>query len=316
MVHYGTVADLLGVSLGIFGSSTIIFVHFKFPELRTFYRKLVFILSVYDLITALIYSLPGYYNHFICKIQPIFIIFFVATAAFWNAVISIITFFTVIKRTPVKTLDKFQKICHIILLVISSTMAIILIIFYHPEYNGDSYWCWVKEIKITIMIYSVWWSYALISVLFYITTVIKIRKIFRDISTIRDHDLRKKQRKEAKIQLRMTMIPIIYILVIFPTSFKRARQMANQNAKPWFVLDMFQAFFLSTQGFWDSILFVFLIKRVRVKLFALCSCSKQKRAVITAIPLSKDEIDYERFRNSSEDSNSDSDSKPINDGQK
>ncbi|KAJ5075782.1 hypothetical protein M0811_06644 [Anaeramoeba ignava] len=201
---------------------------------------------------------------------------------------------------------------------ISSTNGYYFYCFYDPEYHGatKSYWCWVKEIKITIMIYSVWWSYALISVLFYITTVIKIRKIFRDISTIRDHDLRKKQRKEAKIQLRMTMIPIIYILVIFPTSFKRARQMANQNAKPWFVLDMFQAFFLSTQGFWDSILFVFLIKRVRVKLFALCSCSKQKRAVITAIPLSKDEIDYERFRNSSEDSNSDSDSKPINDGQK
>ncbi|KAJ5075781.1 g protein-coupled receptor [Anaeramoeba ignava] len=303
MVYGPTIAALIGSSLGTVGSAIIIFVHFKFPEFRTFYRKLVFILSVYDLITAMIYLFPGRYNRFICKVQPIFISFFITTAAFWNGVISIITFLKVIKNTSKDNLDKFQKISHVVLWVISSTMAIIFIVFYDPEYHGATYWYFIS-----ILLYSVWWAYLLISLIFYITTVIKIRLIFREISQIRNHILQKKLRKNMKVQLRMTMIPIIYILIIFPTSFKRARQMADKNATNWPVLDIFQSFLISTQGFFDVILFVFFVKRVRIKLFGLFSCSKKNKSLHDTIPMTKEDVDYERFRNSSEKSLSNSDS--------
>ncbi|KAJ5068601.1 g protein-coupled receptor [Anaeramoeba ignava] len=276
MAFYIFFPDLLGATLGSIGALVIIFVHFKFRDLRTFYRKLIFILSIYDLITALVYTLPGHYVHAICVFQPIVISFFIPTAAYWAAVISIITSLKITKNISEETLDKLQKIAHLILWLISGTIAIIFAVFSTPQPHARIYWCWVKEIYLTKLLYFVWWAYLLISLLFYIYTIIKIRKVFQEVAHLKNFLLKKQTRKNLRTQLRMSMIPLVYILIVIPTSVKRGKEMFEKDTKDIPFLDFLQALFLSTQGFFDCLIFVIGVRRVRQRLFSLCSSKPSK----------------------------------------
>ncbi|KAJ5066526.1 g protein-coupled receptor [Anaeramoeba ignava] len=245
--------DLVGAFLGVLGSIIIIFVHFKFPELRTFYRKLVFVLSIYDLFSALVYTLPGHYVHGICVFQPAIIACFVPMTGYWNAAISIITTLKITRNVSDQILNR-------------------------------TYWCWVKEIYLTELHYFVWWSFLFISLIFYFYTVFKIRVVFQEISRLQNFVVKEQSQKNLETQIRMSLIPIVYILIIIPTSVKRGREMFQKNPKDYPALDFLQALFLSTQGFFDCIIFVFTVKKVRTRLFSLFSKS-DSIAVIEREPL-------------------------------
>ncbi|KAJ5080298.1 g protein-coupled receptor [Anaeramoeba ignava] len=286
---------IIGGTLGLFGSLVIMIVHIAYPSIRNFFRKLIFILSIYDLLLSIGFLINGPSNHILCRIQTVWGSVLMTATPSWTATISFITYLKIVKSVSDSKVDYIQRWLHFFTIFISLVICIIWIIFSRPEVK-EAYWCFEKEANLLFGIYCIWWFFLLVILIFYILCLIKIRQAYKAIMKIASQMEKLRKKEKLKIQLRMTLIPIVYILTSIPSSIKRARDYFQPNASDLKILDVLQALFLPSQGIFDCFIFVFFVRIVRKKIIdSLFKCCRKNQDRSLVIPLVRESYFSDEF---------------------
>ncbi|KAJ5077737.1 g protein-coupled receptor [Anaeramoeba ignava] len=282
-----SVIAIISGSFGMTGSIGIMLVHLLYPSLRNLFRKLIVILSIYDFLLSLAYMINGPQNSVVCRIQVIWESAMMIATPCWTTVVSLVTYLK-IRNYQDSQVDKIQKILHFVTAIFYLVIFIIWSIYAETD-TKDTHWCFTKQRSLLMTLYLIWWFFLLVMIILYILSTIKIRKAYKSLASV-NSVLEKLRRKEKiKVQLRMTLIPIIYILIAIPSSVKRAKEVFFLNNTDFITLDIFQAIFDPSQGIFDCILFVFMVKDVRTKIkdsFKKIFCNKKYSEDPTTLLLS------------------------------
>ncbi|KAJ5078467.1 g protein-coupled receptor [Anaeramoeba ignava] len=262
------IVTITGASSGMIGSLLIIIIYLYFKKLRVLYRKLVFILSIYDFLQALSYLLPGQKSKLICYIQFYMLSCFVSAPQFWSASISILSYLKVVKGFSDLKLNKIQNWFHL-LMWIKTFSTIWMAIFATKPIQSKAYWCYSDNGKVTFVVYFFLWLYAIICLVFYILIMFRLRKIFKIVSRF-DPFQRKNHLNKVWIQLRMSLIPLVYFIIIIPATIRRIREMLHYE-KDIPTLDILHSLLITSQGFWDFWIFVIFDPQIRSKIRYCCS---------------------------------------------
>ncbi|KAJ5080050.1 g-protein coupled receptor 1-like [Anaeramoeba ignava] len=258
------ISTIIGASLGSFGALMIIIIFIYFKEYKIFYRKLVFVLSIYDFFQSITYLLPGFSNKIICEIQFYLIAIFGTTPLFWAATISVISYLKVVKEFNDKKSNKIYKWIHLFLLILI-IILIVIATYFHDFNSPKTYWCSSTTKISVIIIFSFVWIYVIICLIFYILTMIRLRKLIKLIS--KGYSLSKKhQTDQIWIQLRMSLIPLIEIIVTIPITIRRIREIINSSFSEIMALDIISSLLICSQGFWDFWIFIIFDPEIRSKL--------------------------------------------------
>ncbi|KAJ5080049.1 hypothetical protein M0811_14198 [Anaeramoeba ignava] len=105
--------------------------------------------------------------------------------------------------------------------------------------------------------------------------MIKLRKLIKLISS--GYSLSKKdQTNQIWIQIRMSLIPLIEIIITIPLTIRRIREIINPSVSQILSLDIISSLLFSSQGFWDFWIFIIFDPEIRSKLKNCCSYSYSK----------------------------------------
>ncbi|KAJ5078470.1 g protein-coupled receptor [Anaeramoeba ignava] len=255
---------VIGTSLGMIGALLIIIIYLRIKETKIFYRKLIFILSVYDFLQSVIFLLPGHKHKTVCRIQFELISGFCTTCQFWSALISLLSYLKVVKQFTDERSDKIQKKFHVFMWITVIGFVVSALFLENPT-DSTTYWCWTKNKAFVAVFYSFIWFYLLVCLIFYIFILIRLRQIIKNI--LRKYQTTKvKQMNQVWIEFRMSFIPLIYILVIIPATIRRIRNLINPSTPDIEVINILQGLLSSSQGFWDFWIFVVFDQEIRKKL--------------------------------------------------
>ncbi|KAJ5078471.1 g protein-coupled receptor [Anaeramoeba ignava] len=269
MTNSEEVCTIIGASFGMAGALLIILVYLFFKETRFFYRKLVFILSVYDFIQSISYFLPGHSNKVICRIQFELIAGFGTSSQFWSASISLLSYLKIVKSYPVNFLNKIPKFLHLFMWI-TVIFFVIFAAFLNDPDDSKTYWCFSTERALLITEYSFIWLYLIICLIFYILTFSKLRKILH--AMINQSNLTTpSQINQMWIEFRMSFIPLIYIIIMIPATIKRLRNFIHPSYSEIPTVDILQALLSTSQGFWDFWIFIVFDPEMRKKIRNCCS---------------------------------------------
>ncbi|KAJ5080051.1 g-protein coupled receptor 157-like [Anaeramoeba ignava] len=270
------ISTIIGASLGIFGALMIIIIFIYFKAYKIFYRKLVFVLSIYDLIQSISYLLPGRSNEIICRAQYFLLAIFGSTPQFWASVISIICYLKVAKQFNDTKLNKIYKWIHLSILI--PMIILVAISFISHDYKkSNAYWCASTTRISLIFAYSIVWIYVITCLIFYILSINILRKMIKLVSSGYS-STKISQTNQIWIQLRMSLIPLIEMIITIPLTIKRIREIINPSVSEINSLDIISSLLFSSQGFWDFWIFIIFDPEIRSKL-KNCSPSKKYQEV-------------------------------------
>ncbi|KAJ5078472.1 g protein-coupled receptor [Anaeramoeba ignava] len=258
------IATLIGSILAILGALCIIIIYLYFKETKIFYRKLIFVLSVYDLLQSLTFVLPGQKGSGICRTQFTLVALFATTSQYWSAAISILSYLKVVKSFHEKFLHKLYIFFHIFMWVTVTPLFILSFFLPNPNKSG-TYWCISTSEKYLIPLYAFNWFYLLVCLVFCILIFIRLKKFYQQ-NIKGNYNKRISQLNKFWIELRMSFVPLIYIIIFIPTSFRRIRNLAYPNASEITFIDVLQGLLSISQGFWDFLIFVIFDPEIRTKL--------------------------------------------------
>ncbi|KAJ5066555.1 g protein-coupled receptor [Anaeramoeba ignava] len=263
------IATIIGASIGLVGALFIIIIFIYFHELKIFYRKLIFILSVYDLIKSIIYLLPGQKNSVVCEIQYFLMTIIVTTTSYWSASISFISFLKVVKGLDDNYLNKLQKFLHLFMWI--PVIVLIAIVSSFRDYDkSKTYWCISTTQAFIITFYAFLWFNSIACLVFYILTMKFLRKFMKLISSQFSSE-EKNPMSQVWVQIRMSLIPLIQIIILIPGTIRRIRNMTNPNASEINSLNILHSLIACSQGFWDFWIFIVFDPEIRKKLKSCCS---------------------------------------------
>ncbi|KAJ5068071.1 g protein-coupled receptor [Anaeramoeba ignava] len=260
------------------------------------FRKLIFILSIFDFLLSLSFSLPGSKNSTICSVQVVGNAVMLTATPSWTASVSFITFLKIVFNTRDSFCNYLQKKLLIFTVILSTIVCVIWIVFVSPQ-KGGSYWCYPKEAFLIWTIYSIWWFFLVIILIIYVLCIRKIR-INKSVSNIaRDSEKRKKKEK-LRIQLRMTLIPLVYLVLALPSTINRVRSLVEPNVSSSKTLDVLQAWFLPSQGIWDFLIFIVFVKSIRHQIISSlkrkCFKENSDSSTVDHILLDEDNVDHSK----------------------
>ncbi|KAJ5078468.1 g protein-coupled receptor [Anaeramoeba ignava] len=269
---------IIGASLGTTGALIILIIYFRFKEWKNFYRKLIFILSIYDFVHSLSFLLPGHSNKIICRIQGELIAGFGSTCQFWSAAISFLSYLKVVKGFNEKKLNKIQKLFHLLMWLIVVFFASFVAFFPNPTY-ARTYWCFCSHSSFIITFYIFVWTFLIICLISYILTLIRLRKIVKFILN-KNPSSKKSEMNQIWVEIRMSFIPLIYILIFIPTTIRRIYDIHHSPDKSIPAIDIPRALLSSTHGFWDFLIFIVFDSEMRKKIYNKCSKNTQKLEIL------------------------------------
>ncbi|KAJ5080063.1 g-protein coupled receptor 157 [Anaeramoeba ignava] len=269
------ISAIVGSSLGVIGALIIIIIFLYFKEYSLFYRKLVFILSIYDFFQSFSYLLPGHSNQVLCKIQYYLLAVSATTTSFWSAAISFISYLKVVKGFNDKKLNKIHKWFHLIMLI--PIIVFVSIVSVTRDYESSkTHWCFSTAEPFIITVYAFIWTFIFICLIFYILTMKFLRKIFKVVSSEYSHQSQTNQMNQVWVQIRMSLIPLVYIIVEIPATIRRLREVIKPSSSENFTLDVFHSLLATSQGFWDFWIFIVFDPEMREKLKHSCCSTSQK----------------------------------------
>jgi len=250
-------------SLSVLGSLMII-VSWCFKGARSPSRKLVVILSVTDLFTALSYLLSAViHSENFCKAQVYATVFFSSSASLWTAAIAIHLFASAKFKDSASSLVKwYHLICWGYPLV-----SMLVVVFTDSAGRAISDWCFIPKTKpywrllrLQSVYLPLWVSWVLTAT-FYILTKNVLYKYFKY------HVLMKENLKKAfQIDAKLTAIPLIFVLLRIPGSTFRIIDMfynTDAGMAKYYWLEVGQSFGDPSQGFFNAIFYVVLTKLIR-----------------------------------------------------
>ncbi|KAJ5080065.1 g-protein coupled receptor 157 [Anaeramoeba ignava] len=276
MIKSEEISTIIGASLGIMGSLLIIILYIYFKEWKIFYRKLVLILSIYDFFLSLIFILPGSKYSFVCSIQFYLLSAFITTCQFWSASIAVLSYLKIANLFTDSKLNKIHLWLHLIMWIIN--FDLILFIFLLPKSEkSDTYWCTSTTNSWLITIYTFIIFYIVICLIFSILSIIKLNKSNKE-SSKGNYLQRIGEENQVFFQKRMTLLPIVGIIIFIPGLIRRLREIINPSASDILTLHILHSLLVSTQGFWDFLIFVILDPEMRKKMKSCCSKQKKEMA--------------------------------------
>ncbi|KAJ5074387.1 g protein-coupled receptor [Anaeramoeba ignava] len=248
MIHNKeSIPAIIGSTIGMAGSLIFILVYLFLKEIQDSARKFIFILSIYDFFLAFFAILPGPSSSGLCKFQG-FALGFIFTASFSLIFLTSLVFY--LKICYAKNVDESKKffiIGNFVVFLISLIIAIIYIIFGKIG-PGSTHWCWVTEVKLGPVNYSVIWFDLLGTIILYSITFFKLRK---------------DPKYPKSFQYKIFALGWIYLVTQIWSSIKRIRELMNPNAPNNLFLDVMQSLAAPMLGIWDAVFFVFFDKNVR-----------------------------------------------------
>ncbi|KAJ5078683.1 g protein-coupled receptor [Anaeramoeba ignava] len=264
---------MISSSFAIVGCLLIIATHLYFSELKKqFYRQLVFILSIYDLLLGIGCLFPGGSWDSICSGQGIYLTGISLAPPIWTACISILTWLRISRNVSGKKLRRISLFLNFFLWIVC------LIFFFLASFFGDikntppTHWCSPTSRTILTAVYVTYWLSLVVMMVFYFLLIDKIRK---ESKRLQEHQTTKSQEKRSA-QIRMSIIPISYFFLVIWSSIKRTREVAHPDCSEIEWLDIMQAIFDPLQGFIDCLIFVIFASKVRNKIPLMLRCKKSQ----------------------------------------
>ncbi|KAJ5074389.1 g protein-coupled receptor [Anaeramoeba ignava] len=245
-----SIFSIIGSILGMLGSLIFILVYLFIKEIRDFSRKYIFTLSIYNFLLGLFAVIKGSSSDNFCKAQGFFLGLLFSASCSFIFFLALVYYLKLYHEKKVDESRKFFIIGNFFIFIIGLIVALIFIFFGDIDV-GSTYWCWITNVKIEAVIYSIVWFSLLGTLVLYSITFFKIRKN----KTI-----------PKSFQYKIFALGWIYLLTELGTSIKRGRQLVDPTVEDNLFLDITQAVGFPMLGFWDSVFFVFFDKNVR-KLF-------------------------------------------------
>jgi len=276
-VLYGT------ASLSIIGAFFIVMTFLLFKETRTYGTKLIFFLSISDLITSIGF-LPWNKNYFLCILQASTLQFFEMSSYLWSLAISISLFqvFYLEKEGESKML---VIVVHLITLILGSVSVAVCILL--GRFGKAGSWCWITEPSdpIRLIVYGVVIAIIIWMCLSFVAIRLKLGSIRSEF--------------HQNLKTRLSLYAGAFIVSQIPAVVNRIQNYIQPD-NPIFILFLVQAIFQPSQGFFNALVYGFyehlFIEKYKSLLKSFhCSCCRKMRNV------SREDIPIFTYEHSSEE---------------
>jgi len=285
-MHYSAedFAVIITCALSILGSLFIIISFALFKDFQSSQsRRLLFILSFCDLLTAVAYLIRigkdpvGKTDSAKCEIQSALNIFANQASFFWTDFIALFVFLS--RKYGVKQATRFIPWFHIISWGIPLILMSLVIGFDMWGYDNGAAtadWCWIKggmpSYWHVIAGKGVEWSSCILITIIYIL-------VFLDLRKAADQQLLLTHRGGTTWKItekKLLAIPIVFIILRMPGTIRTIYAMKDSNglkSSPWPVL---QAIGDSGQGFANGLIFGLFTEKVRSYYYKLINrCTRR-----------------------------------------
>lgn len=253
--------------LSIFGSLCMIASFLFFKDLRGNSRALLVWLSVADLLTAIVLLLPLTGDHILstetdfCNVTAVLGIFCPVASFLWTDCVA--WYLYQVFNRSLETAEQNSRIFaifHVICWSIPTILSIVVTVADVEGYNSnnDGEWCWVRQVPTPVVWELVagkaieWFSTIVFVPLFYFLTLRSLRRMsFREP-------------KVQKFARRMGFVPLIFFVVRIWGSILTVWPLFGDLPPYWLLL--VAGVFEPLQGFFNSLVFLFLNGDVRIVL--------------------------------------------------
>jgi hypothetical protein len=237
----------------------IILSYVLFKDLRTYGRRMLSILSAFDLLTALSYGMPERASAALCEFQAAAINLTTLLALGWTNCVAFHIFITV--RGDLAG-ARFERL---LLALVGSVAVTMTGLMFSAQTGWADLWCWVPDAPgaariYRVAYYSFVWGSWLLNLAFYIAIRLHVRSLLKLGGTYPKH---------IAVLRSVMYIPLILIIIRLPGSLHRILQIAGARADNERVLDGLQAVGDPGQGFADALMFGALNAPVRRRFIAL-----------------------------------------------
>lgn len=243
------------------GSLFIVLTYFVFKDNRTFGRKMLCILSAVDLVQSALFLLPEG-DDTVCLLQSHLFSFFSTLSLVWTSCVALYAYLSV---RGVQRIERFLPHFFAASVLVSAGMFGAAL---SVEAGWANLWCWIPDTTarqrgIRMLFYAVVWATWFSNLFLYLA--------------IRSHIARLLSSGKVSATLRVdalrtvTYIPLILIVIRLPGSIHRVLQLLHQStggSGGTAALTSLQAFGDPSQGFADAVMFGFLNKALRERVWA------------------------------------------------
>eukprot|EP01112_Ceratiomyxa_fruticulosa_P017334 TRINITY_DN5385_c0_g2_i2.p1 TRINITY_DN5385_c0_g2~~TRINITY_DN5385_c0_g2_i2.p1 ORF type:complete len:302 (-),score=7.28 TRINITY_DN5385_c0_g2_i2:24-929(-) len=237
-VHIIDLIIFTSTSLGAAGALFIICSFLLFKQVRSFATRLMFFLSLSDLMASISWYPFGRLSTALCDLQAIGLHFFLCSSFFWTMCISISLF--MIFYSDKFELQNYFKVFHMICWGIP--LAVVIACFAKGKYGYFGGWCFISDPK---GIFEVFYFLPLLVVLLvnvgvFIAIRVKIAKYSNSM--------------EARMNIVVSFYLIAFVTSQLPAVLNTVQNAISPN-QPIFMLYVFHALFQPLQGFLNCIVY-------------------------------------------------------------
>ncbi|KAJ3425132.1 g protein-coupled receptor [Anaeramoeba flamelloides] len=280
--------DILAIcsgSLSVFGSLTIMMLNIRFKEYRNhFFRRLVFLLSIYDFFQTIIFLFPSTHDS-LCSVQGYYLIFNAHMPPHFSAIISYLTWLNLAHNKPIYQLKRRLNYLHLFALCFAVICTIFIGSLGQISRLPHTRWCFLTHESWILVFYIILWIDILISMTCYFLILKRIRQSSKFIRSLDNQKTIFKRSRDLKIQIRLSLVPLIVVLTLIFPSIKRLRAYINPRSKSLTWLNICHHLFNPLQGFLDFVVFVLCSQYSRSKLKEMLFCRGKKQLAVLESPI-------------------------------
>ena len=233
-------------SLSLIGSIFIISAYIWLKSIRSFAFKLVFFMSISDIIHSISLLLPP--QGLSCQVQGFLLQYSAISSVLWTLNIAFALYVTALKgeRDPARYQTRFLILGYIIPLLLA------LVPLFLDAYNEAAGWCWINSsfsVDLALRLfcfYFIVWTVIPFNLFAYIKVIYKIKQEYGGFIEYQNTN-------NAMIK-RLSLYPIVLIVCYLPITIKRTLEIGGGDLIPfWFTC--VSAFGISITGFVNSIVY-------------------------------------------------------------
>ena len=249
------------------GSTFIISAYIWLKSIRSFAFKLVFFMSISDIIHSVCLLLPP--KGVSCVVQGFLLQYSAVSSVFWSFNIAFSLYMTALKgeRDPARYQTKFLILAYIVPLLLA------IIPLFLNAYSQAGGWCWINSsfsVDLALRLfcfYFIVWTVIPFNLYVYVKVIHKLKREYGAI-------IEYQQTNHAMIK-RLSLYPVVLIVCYLPITIKRTSEIDDGDFLPfWFTC--VSAFGISITGFVNSVVYG-MSGPVRDEIKAVCC--KGDRAV-------------------------------------
>ena len=238
-------------AISLVGCGFIIVMYHRFSSLQIFAFKLVYILTLFDILISIFAMIPTQLSPSksgaLCKIQGAIIEFASLAGILWTGGIALILYMQVVLQK-----SQIHVQCNALLstiLIISIVFSVVPLIFDDYRYVGG--WCWITDQSSIGLVfrYTFLYIWVWIVIVFDIYAYLKIIHKIKATMTINNSFLH----QGKTLVRRLRWYPFILAVCYSPLTIMRVVQTVEQDPPEWLVI--FSTALASLLGFFNAIVY-------------------------------------------------------------